>query len=77
MWIDREVIGEQINSSAKHYWRGTHRLIDPKTTAARVHAFAEKLGITRIARVTGLDYIGIPVVMVIRPASRNLSVMQG
>ena len=77
MWADREVTGARFKSSAKHYWRGTHRLIDPKTTAARVHAFAEKLGITRIARVTGLDYIGIPVVMVIRPASRNLSVMQG
>jgi YcaO-like protein with predicted kinase domain len=30
-----------------------------------------------VARVTGLDYIGIPVFLVVRPASRNLSVMQG
>ncbi len=30
-----------------------------------------------MARLTGLDRIGIPVVMVVRPASRNLSVMQG
>ena len=35
------------------------------------------MGITRIANVTGLDYIGIPVVMVCRPNSRALSVSQG
>jgi YcaO-like protein with predicted kinase domain len=77
MWAESKVAGTRFNSSAKHYWWGTHRLIDPKTTAACVHASAGKLGITRVARVTGLDFIGIPVVMVVRPASRNLSVMQG
>jgi ribosomal protein S12 methylthiotransferase accessory factor len=35
------------------------------------------MGITRIANVTGLDRIGIPVVMVTRPGSRALSVAQG
>lgn len=35
------------------------------------------MGITRIANVTGLDRIGIPVVMVPRPNSRCLSVAQG
>lgn len=35
------------------------------------------MGITRIANVTGLDHIGIPVVMVCRPNSRGLSVAQG
>ena len=35
------------------------------------------MGITRIANVTGLDNIGIPVVMVCRPNSRGLSVSQG
>lgn len=34
-------------------------------------------GITRIANVTGLDSIGIPVVMVCRPNSRCLAVSQG
>jgi YcaO-like protein with predicted kinase domain len=72
-----EASGTRSNSSTKQYRWGTHRLIDPKITAARVHASVKKLGITRVARVTGLDFIGIPVVMIIRPASRNLSVMQG
>jgi YcaO-like protein with predicted kinase domain len=35
------------------------------------------LGITRVANVTGLDRIGIPVVMVCRPNSRSLAVAQG
>lgn len=35
------------------------------------------MGITRIANVTGLDKIGIPVVMVCRPNSRSVSVSQG
>ena len=35
------------------------------------------MGITRIANVTGLDRIGIPVVMVCRPNARSIAVSQG
>ena len=35
------------------------------------------MGITRIANVTGLDVVGIPVVMVCRPNSRSVAVSQG
>ena len=35
------------------------------------------MGITRVANVTGLDSVGIPVVMVCRPNSRSLAVSQG
>jgi ribosomal protein S12 methylthiotransferase accessory factor len=35
------------------------------------------MGITRIANVTGLDCIGVPVVVVCRPNSRSLAVAQG
>jgi YcaO-like protein with predicted kinase domain len=35
------------------------------------------MGITRVANVTGLDCIGIPVTTVCRPNSRSLSVSQG
>lgn len=43
--------------------------------AVRPHLAA--MGITRIARLTGLDTIGIPVSACIRPAARSLSVSQG
>jgi YcaO-like protein with predicted kinase domain len=35
------------------------------------------LGITRVADVTGLDCIGLPVFMAVRPNSRGISVSQG
>src|SRR6266571_3226631 len=35
------------------------------------------MGITRVANVTGLDSIGVPVVMVCRPNSRSVAVSQG
>ena len=38
---------------------------------------APVMGITRVANVTGLDSIGVPVVMVCRPNSRSVAVAQG
>ena len=35
------------------------------------------MGITRVANVTGLDTVGVPVVMVCRPNSRSVTVSQG
>lgn len=55
-------------------WR---RLATAEETLARVSPFFPLFGITRVANVTGLDQIGIPVVMVNRPNSRSLSVSQG
>jgi len=42
-----------------------------------VTKFAAAMGITRVANVTGLDSVGIPVVMVSRPNARSVSVSQG
>ncbi len=55
----------------KAYRRGTHRTVDPAATLARVRPHLQPMGITRIANVTGLDPIGIPVVMVCRPNARS------
>lgn len=61
----------------KGYFIGTHRVVPPEETLERVMPFAPVMGITRIAMVTGLDVVGIPVAMVVRPNSRALSVSQG
>jgi ribosomal protein S12 methylthiotransferase accessory factor len=61
----------------KTFRRGTHRAVAPEATAARLARLLPVLGITRVADVTGLDAIGIPVVMVCRPNARSLSVCQG
>jgi ribosomal protein S12 methylthiotransferase accessory factor len=61
----------------KRFVKGTHRTRSPKETLAAYRPLMQRLGITRLANVTGLDSIGIPVYMAIRPASRVLSVSQG
>jgi ribosomal protein S12 methylthiotransferase accessory factor len=56
---------------------GTLRGREPSATLAWVRPFLPAFGITRLANVTGLDRIGIPVWMCIRPNGRALSVSQG
>jgi ribosomal protein S12 methylthiotransferase accessory factor len=63
--------------SEKRYTFDAHRTVPPSETLARVRPFLSTMGITRVANVTGLDRIGIPVVMVSRPCSRSVSVAQG
>ncbi|MBZ0306337.1 MAG: YcaO-like family protein, partial [Anaerolineae bacterium] len=61
----------------KQFQNGTYRLIAPEETVARVKQWLPIMGITRIANITNLDTIGIPVVMACRPNSRSISVSQG
>ena len=56
---------------------GTTRACSPRETIERVMPLLPVFGITRVANVTGLDTIGIPVVMVTRPNARSVSVSQG
>jgi YcaO-like protein with predicted kinase domain len=61
----------------KSYKHGTHRSRAPDDTLARVAPIARQIGITRVGNVTGLDCIGIPVTVAVRPNSRSFSVSQG
>lgn len=65
------------SDAPKLFRQGTHRTIAPTETLARVQPFLGAMGITRVANVTGLDRIGIPVVTVARPNSRSVAVSQG
>jgi YcaO-like protein with predicted kinase domain len=56
---------------------GGTRIQEAQETIARMRPHLAELGITRIANVTGLDTVGIPTVMVVRPNGRSLSVSQG
>lgn len=38
---------------------------------------AGRIGLTRVADVTGLDYVGLPVFMAVRPGSRNFVIHNG
>ncbi|HET9959932.1 MAG TPA: YcaO-like family protein, partial [Polyangiaceae bacterium] len=64
-------------SLEKEYMDGTHRSRRPADTLAAYSRWLAPLGITRLADVTGLDRVGIPVCLAIRPNSRSLSVSQG
>ena len=61
----------------KIFRRGTHRSAMPAETLARVRPNAAAMGITRLGNITGLDRIGIPVAVAVRPNSRSVSVSQG
>lgn len=61
----------------KTFFRGTHRLVTPDQTLATVLPLVRGMGITRIANITGLDRIGVPVATACRPNSRGLAVSQG
>ncbi len=65
------------SATAKSFRGGTHRTVAPSETVARVRPLLPIIGATRIANVTGLDRIGIPVVMVCRPNARSIAVAQG
>jgi YcaO-like protein with predicted kinase domain len=59
------------------YRFSTGRAARPADTLRRIGPLLPKAGITRLADVTALDVIGVPVYQAVRPNSRNLSVSQG
>ncbi|MEU3353083.1 YcaO-like family protein [Streptomyces sp. NPDC037389] len=56
---------------------GTVRARTPEQTWQAVAGYLLDYGITRVADLTGLDCVGLPVWTAIRPASRTLSTSQG
>lgn len=62
---------------AKGCLRGTHRLFELEQTVARMTALMARCGMTRLADISGLDRIGVPVMMVSRPNAQPVSVSQG
>lgn len=71
------LFGDGRTSHLKAHHAGTHRICSPAQTFARFAPLMPKLGVTRLANVTGLDTIGLPVYVSVRPNARSLSVSQG
>ena len=63
--------------TAKRFRQGTHRVRSPEETWQRLQDLLPAAGITRVADVTALDVLGVPVYQAVRPSSRNLAVSQG
>lgn len=53
------------------------RAVAAATTVARARPWQARMGITRLADLTGLDRIGLPVFAAIRPNSRSVATSQG
>lgn len=70
------VFGRQWAMPKRHF-SGTHRVCSPRETLDRLQPIQGTFGITRLANVTGLDTIGLPVWVAARPNSRGLSTSQG
>ncbi|MCC3768801.1 YcaO-like family protein [Streptomyces sp. UNOC14_S4] len=66
-----------VPGTAKAFTNGTHRVRHPRETWSIIEPKLARFGITRVADVTGLDSIGIPVAMAIRPMAATVSVSQG
>ncbi|WJV51659.1 YcaO-like family protein [Streptomyces flavofungini] len=56
---------------------GTVRARSPEQTWALLEPSLPRYGITRVARLTGLDTLGLPVFTAIRPAAQSLTATQG
>jgi putative methanogenesis marker protein 1 len=60
-----------LNSVLKRYMADTHRATPPEDTLKRVKGITGKAGITRVADITGLDRLGIPIFTSIRPGAQE------
>jgi ribosomal protein S12 methylthiotransferase accessory factor len=58
-----------LSSCRKVYTNDTQRTVSPEETLARVEQLLPAAGITRVADITNLDRIGIPVFSSIRPTA--------
>ena len=56
---------------------GTWRASPPDETLATLRSVQRKIGISRVANVTGMDSVGLPVWSAIRPSAKSLATSQG
>src|SRR4029077_16117389 len=75
--MDSTLLNARREQIEKRYRNGTNRYCSPIETQKRLAPLLSTMGITRIANVTGLDNVGIPIVLIDRPNSRSLSAAQG
>ena len=69
--------GVPANSATAIDLGGTVRDALPRFTLQRVLPILSTVGITRVANITGLDHVGVPTWMIVRPLARSLTVSQG
>jgi putative methanogenesis marker protein 1 len=63
-----------VRSAPKIGGGGVHRTVSARVTCQRMEPILSKIGVTRIADITGLDRLGIPVYSCVRPSANKNSV---
>ncbi len=61
----------ELHPAPKTYTKDGHRAISPEATLKRVEPLLATAGVTRVADITDLDRIGIPVFSSIRPGAKE------
>jgi putative methanogenesis marker protein 1 len=59
----------ELHYAPKTYCVDTHRVMPPAETLERVQSAVPEVGITRVADISGLDRLGLPVFSAIRPSA--------
>jgi ribosomal protein S12 methylthiotransferase accessory factor len=67
----------QPYTSAKAFSAGTHRARSPDQTFETISPYLARAGVTRIADVTGLDHVGVPTTLAIRPNALTMACSSG
>ncbi len=63
--------------SSKAYRSGTHRVQAPEGTFRLIKPYLDRAGVTRIADVTGLDNVGVPTTLALRPNALTIACSSG
>jgi len=61
----------ELQSARKTYCVDTHRVMPPAETLERIKSVIPEVGITRVADISGLDRVGLPVFSAIRPSAAD------
>ncbi len=68
---------DRAGPGVKHLSADPARICSAEDTLRSIEPRKQNFGITRVADVTGLDRIGIPVAIAVRPTARSVAVSQG
>ena len=68
---------DQTHKGSKGFRDGTHRARSPAETFEHIRPYLAVAGVTRIADVTGLDNVGVPTTLAIRPNALTIACSSG
>ncbi|TVQ49665.1 MAG: hypothetical protein EA365_00285 [Gloeocapsa sp. DLM2.Bin57] len=68
---------QQYYLEKKYDLGNSNRILHPKETLAKIKPYFPKIVLTRLGNITGLDRVGVPVTIAIRPNSYSLTQSSG